>query len=181
MTDFLQAVVPVAEEARVRLACHPEDPPVPTLRGTARLLYGPDRFQELLDIVHSHYNALEFCQGTITEMANGDLYETIDRYSKQGNIAYVHFRNVRGKVPEYREVFLDEGDADMFHALRIYKRNGFEGVMIPDHTPQMTCAAPWHAGMAYALGHMRAAITAVGAESPRAFATGQKTWAVASQ
>jgi mannonate dehydratase len=159
--EFLRALVPVAEEAGVRLAAHPDDPPMPNLRGTARLVYQPDLYQRLLDIVPSPANALEFCQGSVAEMSEGDVYQAIDRYSQQGAIAYVHFRNVRGKVPNYREVFIDEGDVDMFRALRIYKRNGFDGVMMPDHTPQMTCAAPWHAGMAYALGYMRAAMTAV--------------------
>jgi len=161
LADFLQAVIPVAEEAGVRLAAHPDDPPMPTLRGTARLVYQPQLYQKLLDIVPSPANALEFCQGTIAEMADGDVYAAIDQYSKQGKIAYVHFRNVRGKVPHYHEVFLDEGDVDMFRALRIYKQNGFDGVMIPDHTPRMSCDAPWHAGMAYALGYMRAAIRAI--------------------
>jgi mannonate dehydratase len=161
LTDFLQAVVPVAEEAGVRLAAHPDDPPMPTIRGHARLVNQPHLYQKLLDIYPSRSNALEFCQGTIAEMSTGDVYEAIDQYSKQDAIAYVHFRNVRGKVPEYHEVFVDEGDIDMIKALRIYHRNGYDGVMIPDHTPQMTCPGPWHAGMAYALGYMRAAIRLV--------------------
>ena len=78
--------------------------------------------------------------------------------AQSGQIAYVHFRNVRGKVPEYHEVFLDEGDVDMVRALRLYHQNGYDGVIIPDHTPQMACAAPWHAGMAFALGYMRSAM-----------------------
>jgi mannonate dehydratase len=164
LEEFLREVVPVAEEAGVRLAAHPDDPPMPTLRDTARLVYQPHLYQRLLDIVPSYYNALEFCQGSIAEMTEGDVYSAIDKYSRQDKIAYVHFRNVRGKVPEYHEVFLDEGDIDMIRALRIYRQNGFDGVMIPDHTPQMTCPAPWHAGMAYALGYMRAAITLVTAE-----------------
>ena len=93
-----------------------------------------------------------------------DVYEAIETYSKTGRIAYVHFRNVRGKVPEYHEVFLDEGDVDMVRALRLYLRNGYDGVIIPDHTPQMACAASWHAGMAYALGWMRAALPLIAAE-----------------
>jgi mannonate dehydratase len=148
LTDFLEALVPVAEEAGVRLAAHPDDPPVPTLRGTPRLVYQPYLYQKLLDIVPSYYNALEFCQGTVSEMSEGNIYEAIDQYSKQGKSAYVHFRNVVGRVPDYREVFLDEGYVDMFEALRIYKRNGFDGEIMPDHTPQMNCAASWHAGMA---------------------------------
>jgi mannonate dehydratase len=93
-----------------------------------------------------------------------DVYEAIDTYSKSGQIAYVHFRNVRGKVPEYHEVFLDEGDVDMARALRLYHQNGYDGVIIPDHTPQMACAASWHAGMAYALGWMAAALRFIEAE-----------------
>ena len=157
--EFLHEVIPVAEESGVRMALHPDDPPMPTLRGHARLVHKPEHFQRVLDLRPSPSNALEFCQGTIAEMRGEmDVYEAVDRYSKQGAIGYVHFRNVRGKVPSYHEVFVDEGDVDMIKALRIYHRNGYDGVMIPDHTPQMTCAASWHAGMAYALGYMRAAI-----------------------
>jgi mannonate dehydratase len=157
---FLKAVIPVAEEAGVTLAAHPDDPPMPTLRGMPRLVHRPDLFQKLLDLYPSPNNALEFCQGTTAEMAGGgDVYEAIDKYTRQGNIAYVHFRNVQGKVPKYHEVFLDEGDVDFVRAMKIYLKNGFDGVIIPDHTPQMTCGAPWHAGMSYALGYMRGLIT----------------------
>jgi mannonate dehydratase len=165
LADFLHAVVPVAEEAGVRLAAHPDDPPMPTIRGHARLVNQPHLYQRLLDIHPSRSNALEFCQGTIAEMSEGDVYQAIDQYSAQGAIAYVHFRNVRGKVPNYEEVFVDEGDVDMVRALRIYLKNGYDGVMIPDHTPQMDCPGPWHAGMAYALGYMRAAIRLVREEA----------------
>jgi mannonate dehydratase len=162
---FLRDLVPVAEEAGVRLAAHPDDPPLPTLRGTARLVYRPELYQNLLDIVPSPANALEFCQGTLGEMHGAmDVYEAIDRYAGQQRIAYVHFRNVVGKVPNYHEVFVDEGDVDMVRCLRLYHKHGYEGVLIPDHTPAVECAAPWHAGMAYALGYMRAAIRMIEAE-----------------
>jgi len=64
----------------------------------------------------------------------------------------------RGKVPRYHEVFVDEGDVDMIRALGVLRQNGYDGLLVPDHTPQMTCPAGWHAGMAFALGYMRAAI-----------------------
>lgn len=156
LDDFLAAVLPVAEEAGVQLALHPDDPPMPTLRGTARLVYQPSLYQKLLDMRPSPSNKLEFCIGSLAEMSEGDIYEVVDTYSRQNALAYVHFRNVRGKVPNYYEVFVDEGDVDMIRVMRILKRNGYDGVLIPDHTPQMTCDAPWHAGMAYALGYMRA-------------------------
>ena len=71
------------------------------------------------------------------------------------------FRNVSGKVPHYHETFIDDGDIDMLRIIAILYRNNYEGVLIPDHSPQMTCSAPWHAGMAHTLGFMRAAVTAV--------------------
>lgn len=159
LTDFLEAIIPVAEEAGVRLAAHPDDPPMPTLRNTARLVYQPRLYQRLLDIVPSRANALEFCLGTLAEMTEGDIYDVVDHYSRQDALDYIHFRNVRGKVPHYYEVFVDEGDIDMIRVLRILRRNNFDGVLIPDHTPQMSCPGPWYAGMAHALGYMKAVLT----------------------
>jgi mannonate dehydratase len=156
LKDFLDALLPVAEEAGVTLAAHPDDPPLPTVRGQPRLVYQPRLYQRLLDLNPSPRNALEFCVGTLAEMTEGDIYETVDTYSRQGRLAYVHLRNVRGKVPFYRETFIDEGDVDVPRILRILRQNHFGGVVVPDHAPQMSCAAPWHAGMAYALGYLRA-------------------------
>jgi mannonate dehydratase len=158
---FLEEVVPVAEKAGVKLALHPDDPPMRTMRGQPRLVYQPHLYQRVLDLKPSPANALEFCLGTLAEMTEGDLYETVDQYSRQDKLAYVHFRNVTGKVPHYRETFVDDGDIDMLRVLRILKQNKFDGLLIPDHTPQMNCDAPWHAGMAYALGYMRAALQAL--------------------
>ncbi|NJL95035.1 MAG: TIM barrel protein, partial [Anaerolineae bacterium] len=144
LAAFLEELVPVAEEVGVRLAAHPDDPPLPELRGTGRLIYRPERYQRLLDLVPSRANALEFCVGAISEMVSDqmDIYQAVDQYSQQGKIAYVHLRNVRGKVPNYHEVFVDEGDTDMAQVLRILHQNGFEGVVIPDHVPEMECPAP---------------------------------------
>src|SRR3989449_1347763 len=113
-------------------------------------------YQRLLHLAPSRCNALELCVGTLAEMTEGDVYEAVDRYSKQGKIAYIHLRNIIGKVPHYRETFIDEGDVDMIRVLSILKNNDFNGVIIPDHTPQMTCAAPWHAGMAHTVGFVQA-------------------------
>jgi mannonate dehydratase len=155
---FLSQIIPVAEEAGVVMAMHPDDPPLPELRGTARLVYQPHMYQKVFDLVPSRMNQAEFCLGTLQEMTECDLYETVENYAAQNKVAYVHFRNVRGKVPNYYEVFIDEGDTDMIRVLRILQKNNYQGVLIPDHTPSMKCAAPWHAGMAYALGFMRAAM-----------------------
>lgn len=160
--EFLDEALPVAEEAGVKLALHPDDPPMPEIRRQPRLVYQPALYQKAIDLRPSPSNMLEFCLGSLAEMTEGDIYEATDKYSRQGKIAYVHFRNVTGKVPHYRETFIDDGDIDMMRILQILQKNRFDGVLIPDHTPQMSCAAPWHAGMAYALGYMRAALQAIG-------------------
>ncbi len=159
---FLEAVIPTAEEAGVTLAAHQDDPPVPALRGIARLLTSPDAMQRLLDLVPSERNQLEFCQGTVSEMAGVDVPATIRRFASQGKIAYVHFRNVSGTVPRFDEVFLDEGYVDMLEALRTYHDCGFEGTLIPDHTPFIHLEPAWEMGMAYALGYMRAGLQMLG-------------------
>ncbi len=164
LENFLREVLPVAEEADVKLALHPDDPPMPTMRGQPRLVYQPHLYQKVIDLNPSPANALEFCLGTLAEMrpqGRDDVYEATERYSSQGRLAYIHFRNVRGKVPFYKETFVDDGDIDMIRVLRILKKNKFNGLLIPDHTPQMLCGAPWHAGMAYAMGYMRAALQVI--------------------
>lgn len=165
LSDFLGELLPVAEDAGVKLAAHPDDPPLPFMRQQPRLVYQPSLYQRLLDLYQSPANMLEFCLGSIAEMTEGDVYEATDEYSRQQKLAYVHFRNVKGKVPTYKETFVDDGDIDMLRILRILKENNYQGILIPDHTPQMTCAAPWHAGMAYALGYMKGAMQAVESES----------------
>ncbi len=156
---FLDAVLPVAQEAGVELALHPDDPPMPSLRGTPRLVYRPELYQQLIDMNPSPANKLELCLGSLQEMQGGDIYEAVESYARQGRISYVHFRNVKGKVPCYDEVFIDEGDVDMLRMLTILEKEHFDGVLVPDHTPYMVGDAPWHTGMAFALGYMRAAFT----------------------
>lgn len=155
---FLDEVLPVAEASNVVLAAHPDDPPTETMRGTPRLVYRPDLFQRMLDLNHSPSNKIDFCLGTVSEMRDGDVYQATDDYSSQNRIAYIHFRNVTGKVPYYREVFPDEGDIDFLRVLRILKKNRFKGVLVPDHTPSMSCGSPWHAGMAFTVGYLKGLI-----------------------
>ena len=155
---FLNEVLPVAEASGVRLAAHPDDPPMPTVRGQPRLVYQPHHYQKLIELNPSRSNQLEFCVGSLAEMTEGDIYETVDNYSRQNRLGYVHLRNVRDKVPHYKETFIDDGEVDVLRVLAILHRNKFDGVIIPDHAPQMSCAAPWHAGMAYAMGFIQAGI-----------------------
>jgi len=168
---FLHEVIPVAEQSGVRLAAHPDDPPMPAMRQQPRLVYQPQMYQRLIDLAPSPSNALELCIGTIAEMTEGSVYDAVDTYSKQGRIAYIHLRNVIGKVPQYRETFIDDGDVDMIRVLSLLKRNAFDGVIIPDHTPQMTCTAPWHAGMAHTIGYILAALALLDSSSKQKIGT----------
>ena len=136
---------------------------MPTIRGQPRLVYQPSMYQRVIDLNRSPSNQLEFCVGSLAEMTEGDTYEIVDQYSKQNRLGYVHLRNVRDKVPHYKETFIDDGEVDVLRVLAILHQNKFDGVIIPDHAPQMACAAPWHAGMAFALGYLRAALQSVGA------------------
>lgn len=158
LATFLNGLLPTAEEAGVALALHPDDPPVDRIRNTPRLVNRPELYRRLLAINASPSNQLEYCLGTLSEMPESamDIYEATAEYAGANRIAYIHLRNVVGQVPDYREVFIDEGDIDVKRIFRILKEREFDGVIIPDHTPLMTCAAPWHAGMAYAMGYLKA-------------------------
>lgn len=164
---FLKELVPVAEEAGVRLAAHPDDPPVERLRGTARLVNSHAKYDRLLSVVPSRANALEYCVGSLAEMREGDIYETTRHFARAGAIAYVHFRNVRGKVPNYVETFVDDGDVDMAEIVKVLHDEGYDGVLVPDHVPELDCVAPWHAGHAYTVGYMKALIAQTVASSDR--------------
>lgn len=165
LEGFLRELAPVAEAHGITLAAHPDDPPLESVRQQPKLVYRHDHYQKLLDLHPSPANQLEFCVGTLAEMQDEDLYGCVERYAAQGKIAYVHLRNVAGKVPHYHETFIDNGDIDIERVLRILHENGFDGVIIPDHAPQMACAAPWHAGMAFAMGYLHAKIQSVKASS----------------
>jgi mannonate dehydratase len=159
---FLREILPVAEEAGVTMALHPDDPPVPELRGTPRLIFRAELYDRMLGISDSRSNAMEFCVGTLSEMPDQDIYEVVEKYVATGRIQYVHLRNVVGRAPRYEETFIDEGYVDMQRILRILHEGGFDGVVIPDHSPFTSGGSPWHGGTAYALGWIRASMRAIG-------------------
>jgi mannonate dehydratase len=133
---FLERVIPVAEEAGVRLAMHPDDPPLPSVRGTARIMCTPEGFQRLIDLHPSEANAITFCQGNFTLMTD-DLPGLIRDFGGQGRIAFVHFRDVVGTAEAFTESFHDNGRTDMLACMRAYADIAFEGVMRPDHVPML--------------------------------------------
>lgn len=160
-SDFLNEILPVAEAAGVELAAHPDDPPLPDVRKQPRLIYQHEHYDTLLSLNSSPNNRLEFCLGTLAEMTGGSVYDAVDHFTSLDRVAYIHFRNIRGKVPDYKESFIDDGDVDMPRVMRILKKNNFQGLIIPDHAPRMSCAAPWHSGMAYAMGYIKALMQSV--------------------
>ena len=106
---FLQRVVPVAEEAGVRIALHPDDPPIPEpLGGAARIMVSIENFQRVFDLVPSDAYGMLFCQGCVAEMGE-DIVEAIHAISERNKIVFVPFRNIRGNPYKFQEVFLDEG------------------------------------------------------------------------
>ncbi|MEX1021025.1 MAG: mannonate dehydratase [Litorilinea sp.] len=160
---LLRRIIPVAESVGLKMALHPDDPPVTPIAGAACLFIDVDAFQRVLDTVPSPSNGLLFCQGCYTEMVGDGIYDVIRHFGKQGKIFYVHFRNVAGKMPAFRETFIDSGDIDMFKAMQVYKEVGYEGVMIPDHLPHIIDDSPFgHRSNAYAIGYMRALMHAAG-------------------
>ena len=162
-TYFIKAVVPVAEEAGVKLALHPDDPPVPTLGGIARIMRSFEAFQKALEIVDSPAFGLDFCQGTWSEMGPGVL-EAIRYFGSRGKIIYVHFRAVKGHVPRFQETFLNTGNVNALAAMQVYKEVGFTGFFLDDHVPHIVGDSPWgHRARAHAIGYMQALIDAVDA------------------
>ncbi|WP_428939870.1 mannonate dehydratase [Fontivita pretiosa] len=133
---FLKRVVPVAEKARVKLAMHPDDPPLSPLRGIARIMSSVEGFQRLIEMVPSEYNGITLCQGNFTLMTR-DLPGVIRHFGKQGRIHFVHFRDVRGTPDNFVETFHEAGQTDMLACMRAYKDIGFEGVLRPDHVPTL--------------------------------------------
>ena len=131
---FLAAVVPVAERTGVRLGLHPDDPPLPQLRGVSRIMGSANAFRRLLKIDPSPANGITFCQANFALM-DKDVPSLIREFGPR--IPFVHFRNVRGTADDFVETFHDEGDLDMAACMRAYAEIGFDGPLRPDHVPTM--------------------------------------------
>ena len=161
METFLKAVIPAAEKAGVRMALHPDDPPVPeALGGIAQICSKVEDFRRVFfDIAESENNRMLFCQGCMTELLGEGVYDAIAEMASKDKVAWVHFRNVRNQLPDFNEVFIDEGDIDMRRAMEIFRDNGFNGPFAMDHTPKFPHSQL--AGKAYAIGYIRSLIQQV--------------------
>ncbi|MCH7735352.1 MAG: mannonate dehydratase [Chloroflexi bacterium] len=161
LEHWIKIITPIAEEEGIRLGIHPCDPPVETLGGVPQLMRSFDAYKRLIEIYPSESNAIEFCQGTFSEM-NEDIYEMIEYFVSRHKILYVHFRNVSGQVPKFREEFINTGYVDMYRAMQIYDKHDFDGFFIDDHVPHTHEDTAWgHRGRAFANGYIQAMIEAV--------------------
>jgi mannonate dehydratase len=168
---FLERVIPAAEEAHVRLALHPDDPPLSPVRGLSRIMCTLDALQQAVDLVPSEYNGLTFCQGNVTLMTN-NVPEAIRRFGEQDKIFYVHFRDVRGTPDHFIETFQDDGQTNMLECMRAYREIGFKGVMRSDHVPTLegdSHEKPGYSslGRLFAVGYMIGLREAVFAQEER--------------
>ena len=167
ITWFLDRVVPVAEEHKVRLACHPQDPGMPRdrgFRGVNTVLGSVEGLKRFIDIRPSPYHGLNFCQGTVSDMLlepAKEIFDVIRYFGHRGRIFNVHFRNIQGRFLDFRETFIDDGDVDMLEALRVYKEVGYGGMLMPDHVPAITGDADGQQAFAYTFGYIKALIRAV--------------------
>jgi mannonate dehydratase len=159
---FYERIVPVAEESRVRLATHPDDPPMDYYRGVHQVLTGLEGLKRLIELVPSPYNGLLLCLGCMQE-AGQDVTEVIRTLGRANKIFYVHFRNVVGTVPRYREVFPDQGDGDMMANLKALQEVGFGGYVVPDHHFGLVGDTDWrHCSRAWQVGYIRGLMQALG-------------------
>lgn len=168
MEDFLKRVVPVAEKTGVKLAVHPDDPPISPVHGIGRILTNPDAFQRVIDMVPSPNNGITFCQGNFSAMGV-DVPETIRHFGQQGKVFFVHFRDVRGTPERFVETFHNTGQTDMLAAMRAWAEVGFDGPIRPDHVPTLAGESNENPGYEllgrlHAIGYMTGLIEAVNSE-----------------
>lgn len=162
---FLERIVPVAEEANVKIAMHPDDPPISPIRGISRIMSNIESFQRLIDLVPSPVNGIALCQGNFTLMTD-DLPSVIRHFGAQKKIFFVHFRDVRGTAEKFEETFHDDGKTDMLECMKAYRDIGYDGVCRPDHVPTMegdSNASPMYSsiGRLFAIGYIKGLMEAV--------------------
>ena len=159
---FIDAVLPVAEEEGVMLALHPDDPPSPSLGGVARLFYRPWGFTHAFELSKgSPAWGLDLCLGCCSEMPGGrdNVHELIEFFAPKGRIAYIHFRDVKGTVPNFTECFIGDGNFDPAEVMAQLARTGFDGFLLDDHVPKMDGDSDWnHRGRSHAIGYMQGLI-----------------------
>jgi len=165
LTYFVKAVMPVAEKFGVRMALHPDDPPLSPLRGIGRILTSAKAYRRVMDIVPSPVNGITFCQANFKLMGE-DIYSLAKEWCAKKKIFFVHFRDVEGTKVKFHETFHDNGPTDMVRMLQIYGKGGFNGPIRPDHAPTMEGEAndrPGYnmGGKVLAFGYMKGILEAL--------------------
>lgn len=168
ITWFLERVVPVAEEYRIRLACHPHDPGVPErgFRGVVRVLGTVDGLKRFIDIRPSPYHGLNLCLGTTAEMLQDprtEIHDVIRYFGSRGKVFNIHFRNIRGRRDDFQEVFPDEGDMDMLAVMKTLQEVEYPYMVMPDHVPRHADDPQGLQAFAFGYGYIKALIQAVDA------------------
>lgn len=163
---FLKSVIPVAEQVGVRMALHPDDPPVSPLRGIGRILTSAAAFRRVMKIAPSPVNGITFCQANFKLMGE-DMAALIREWCGESKIFFVHFRDVQGTREHFSETFHDDGPTDLAQMLRIYYECGFDGPIRPDHAPTLAGDRndrPGYSmgGKVLAIGYMKGAMDAMG-------------------
>jgi len=170
ITHFLKRVVPVAEEARVKLALHPQDPGLPagrSYRGVHAVLSTVDGLKRFVATQPSPYHGLNFCQGTISEMLanpNEEIHNVIQWFGSRGKIFNVHFRNIRGGLLKFQETLPDDGDVNMPTTLRTYREVGYGGMIMPDHVPVIEGDTDRYKAFAFCFGYIQALLQVLHAQ-----------------
>jgi mannonate dehydratase len=163
LRNLLEQVIPVAEKSGVKLAMHPDDPPMSRFRGSDQIMSTRADYEKLVDLVESESNGICLCQGCFSEMGE-DVPASIRALGQ--SIVYAHFRDVIGCVPKFQETFHDCGQTDMPETVRAYKEIGFNGPARPDHVPLLEgedgeATGYSMLGRLFAVGYMRGLIQAV--------------------
>lgn len=167
INHWLQRVVPVAEEYKIQLACHPSDPGIgydTTYRGVERVMGMVNGFKKLVDLYDSPYNGINFCIGCMSECLENpgeDVYDVIRYFGERKKIFNIHYRNIKGGLRKFAEVFPDEGDVNMLKALRVLKEVEYPYMIMPDHVPQISGPEARKVAFAYTFGYIHAMLQAV--------------------
>ena len=169
ITYFLERVVPIATEYKIRLACHPHDPGMPPqgYRGVDRVLGTVEGMKRFIDIAPSPYHGLNLCLGSTAEMLRDpgrEIFDVIRYFGERNKIFNIHFRNIRGGRNNFQEVYPDEGDMNMFHVMRALKEVDYAHLVMPDHMPQHADDPGGRQAFAYGFGYIKALIQTVSNE-----------------
>jgi mannonate dehydratase len=165
---FLARVAPVANEEKIRMACHPHDPGMPEpagYRGVHTVLGSPAGLKKFVSMHENPYHGLNFCQGTVSEMLhdpNREIHDLIRYFGSRKKIFNVHFRNIHGTFGDFQETFPDNGSVNMIDAVRTYQEVGYEYMLMPDHVPQIPGDKGGAQAFAYAFGYIQALLQMLG-------------------